>query len=216
MKKIKNMNYEETKQAFGSFSKKHSIKDDFDMSYSVINSIKPLLTDSEEIINTLYNVFCYGFMAGYKQSEAEHRKADKKVLDLSKDVFKDKEKLLRLIYDMPWWADTSYQYLYSFIAHGMTHNEPTFPMSNGHEEEVNEYVSNYQKEKQQNDAKEKIELNNRTLEEKELIKYQGVCIKLLCELNNIHDLNISKYLYNIMLDIAKDEGIEVSEIKVTK
>ena len=73
MKKIGNMNYEELNQAFNSFSKKHSIEDDFDLNYNVINAIKPLLTDNEALINALYNLFRYGFMAGYMQNEADRK-----------------------------------------------------------------------------------------------------------------------------------------------
>ena len=61
MKKMKNMNYAESVNAFAKFSQKHSITDDYDMNYQVINDIAPLLTNIEEFVNALYNIYCYGF-----------------------------------------------------------------------------------------------------------------------------------------------------------
>lgn len=112
MKKIKNMSIDEARQAFISFSKKHSINDNFDMNYSVINSIKPLLTDNEAIINALYDIFCYGFMAGYKQSEADLKaKVDKR-------MYSDMQRrLLELVYYLPFGYHAEYFYylmVYSF------------------------------------------------------------------------------------------------------
>lgn len=63
--------YLAVQDAFESFSKKHNIDDDFDMNCSIINSIKPQLENSEKILDSLYDVFCHGFMAGYKQHEKE-------------------------------------------------------------------------------------------------------------------------------------------------
>ena len=74
MKKMKNMNYAESVNAFAKFSQKHSITDDYDMNYQVINDITPLLTNREEFVNALYNIYCYGFMAGYRQKEKEIKK----------------------------------------------------------------------------------------------------------------------------------------------
>lgn len=96
MKKIRNMTYEDARKSFASFSKKHSIKDDFDMNYSIINAVQPLLTDKEALINTFYDVFCYGFMAGYKQKEKEIKD------HMESHIFNESQrKLVELAYYLP-------------------------------------------------------------------------------------------------------------------
>ena len=40
MKKIKNMNYQEAKKSFESFSKKNEIKDSYDMNIQIVNHIE--------------------------------------------------------------------------------------------------------------------------------------------------------------------------------
>lgn len=140
------MNIDEARQAFSKFEVKHPRNDDFNMNDLQANQYEELFENSskEDFVSLLSDLFNYGFMAGYKQSEKEHKEAAKRTLDLSKDVFELKEKLLRLIYDMPWYADKSYQYLYSFIVSGMTCEKPWFPMSIGHEKEIAEHAEQYQ------------------------------------------------------------------------
>ena len=105
MKKIKNMGLDEAKKAFTSFSEKHGIKDDFDMNYSVINSVKPQLTDSEAITNCLYDVFCYSFMAGYKQSGAALK------AQIVKHMWNyTQQSLLELVYYLPFGYDVQFHY----------------------------------------------------------------------------------------------------------
>lgn len=108
MKKICNMTYEDARKSFASFSKKHSIKDDFDMNYSIINAAQPLLTDKEAVINTFYDVFCYGFMAGYKQHEKELKEKCAKQY-----VSEAHRNLSELAFYLPYGV--SAEYFYSFI-----------------------------------------------------------------------------------------------------
>lgn len=108
MKKIRNMTYEDARNSFDSFSKKHSIKDDFDMNYSIINAAQSLLTDKEAVINTFYDVFCYGFMAGYKQKEKEVKD------HMESHMFNENQrKLVELAYYLPFGSGA--EYLYTFM-----------------------------------------------------------------------------------------------------
>lgn len=109
MKKISNMTYADFQKGFASFSKNHSIKDDFDMNYSIINAVQPLLTDKEAVINAFYDVFCYGFMAGYKQKEKELKD------HMESHMFNESQrKLVEFAYYLPFGKDA--EYFYTFMA----------------------------------------------------------------------------------------------------
>lgn len=110
MKKIRNMTYEDAKKAFESFSKKHSIDDDFDMNCSIINSIKPQLTSTEKILDSLYDVFCHGFMSGYKQHENELKEKCAKQY-----VSEAHKNLTELAFYLPYGVDA--EYFYAFMVH---------------------------------------------------------------------------------------------------
>lgn len=108
MKKIRNMTYEDAKKAFESFSKKHSIDDDFDMNCSIVNSIKPQLISNEKIFDSLYDVFCHGFMAGYKQNEKELKEKCEKQY-----VSEAHRNLSELAFYLPYGVNA--KYFYTFI-----------------------------------------------------------------------------------------------------
>lgn len=116
MKKIRNMTYEDAKKAFESFLKKHSIDDDFDMNYSIINAVQPLLTDKEALINTFYDVFCYGFMAGYKQKEKEVKD------HMESHMFNEyQRKLVELAYYLPFGIGA--EEFYTYVVLRLHHEE---------------------------------------------------------------------------------------------
>ena len=75
MKKIKNMNFQEAKEAFSKWEAKHPRLDDFDMGGLTLTQCGEIArgADREAISTMLYDLFNYGFMAGYKQSEAEQK-----------------------------------------------------------------------------------------------------------------------------------------------
>lgn len=95
MKKIKNMNYQEAIQSIENFSKKKSINESFDMNIQVAKDIEALADNQEAFLNAIYNVFRFGFMAGYKQNSKEfeikhnehfsgqHEEAHKKLTELA-------------------------------------------------------------------------------------------------------------------------------------
>ena len=113
MKKICNMNFEDTKKSFIKFSKKHKVKDDFDMNglqlkeYAGMFKEVSLNNDKEKFFELIYNLFNYGFMAGYKQHEAESKAAVEK-------NFKSEShrKLTELIYNMPFGYHSEYFYTF--------------------------------------------------------------------------------------------------------
>lgn len=107
MKKIENMNFKEAKEAFSKWEAKHPRLDDFDFNSAQIGNYKELfrLADRESIIDLIYDLFNYGFMAGYKQSEAERKaKIDKRVKD---DMHRH---LLELVYYLPFGYKAEYFY----------------------------------------------------------------------------------------------------------
>ena len=107
MKKIKNMNIEEAKAVYLKFEAKHPRNDDFDMSGLQIGQYEELFNkaDKEAFVSLLYDLFNYGFMAGYKQSEADLKtKIDKRVKD---DMHR---RLLELVYYLPFGYRAEYFY----------------------------------------------------------------------------------------------------------
>lgn len=110
MKKIVNMNYEDAVKAFQSFSKKHPIDDDYDMNTLVINQVKNLL-DDKNFIDIIYNIYCYGFMSGAKQTATETAKKHDKVFSMSTE--KHHKDLVELAYNLPF--GTCADYFYTFM-----------------------------------------------------------------------------------------------------
>ena len=107
MKKIENMNFKEAKEAFSKWEVKHPRLDDFDMGGLVLTQCGEIArgADREATATMLYDLFNYGFMAGYKQSEAEQKaKIDKRVKD---DMHR---KLLELVYYLPFGYRAEYFY----------------------------------------------------------------------------------------------------------
>lgn len=64
------MNYKSLIQASNKFIKKHEIKDEYDLVFSVLKEAKNALL-SEGAIDVLYNMFRFGFVAGYHQAAEE-------------------------------------------------------------------------------------------------------------------------------------------------
>ena len=107
MKKIENMNFKEAKEAFSKWEAKHPRLDGFDMGGLVLTQCGEIAkgTDREATATMLYDLFNFGFMAGYKQSEAEQKaKVNKRVKD---DMHR---RLLELVYYLPFGYKAEYFY----------------------------------------------------------------------------------------------------------
>lgn len=112
MKKIKNLTAAEAKEAFTKWEVKHPRHDDFDFNSAQIGNYKELfrLADRESIIDLIYDLFNYGFMAGYRQSEAEQKaKTDKRMYN---DMHR---RLLELVYYLPFGYRA--EYFYCMMSH---------------------------------------------------------------------------------------------------
>lgn len=101
------MNFQEAKEACSKWEAKHPRLDGFDMGGLVLTQCEEITrgTDREATATMLYDLFNYGFMAGYKQSEAELKaKIDKRVKD---DMHR---RLLELVYYLPFGYKAEYFY----------------------------------------------------------------------------------------------------------
>lgn len=110
MKKIKNMNITNMKTAFSSFEKKHHIQEDFDANPDVLRESIDALTDLSNASNILYDLFCYGFMAGYKQANADNK------ANFKKHTYSDEHRqIIELIYRLPITGGYAQDLYYSVI-----------------------------------------------------------------------------------------------------
>ncbi|MDE6829021.1 MAG: hypothetical protein K2P34_01595 [Lachnospiraceae bacterium] len=124
MKKIKNMTAAEAKEAFTKWEVKHPRHDDFDFNSAQIGNYKELfrLADRESIIDLIYDLFNYGFMAGYKQAESEQKaKIDKRVKN---DMHR---KLLEMVYFLPLGIHANFFYTFMVRYIGKEELEYLFP-----------------------------------------------------------------------------------------
>ena len=111
MKKIKNMNYQEAKKSFESFSKKNEIKDSYDMNIQIVNHIEEAVGKQGILLDAIYDVYCFGFMAGYKQkSEDIEIKHNEHFAGSHEEAHR---KLTELAYYLPFGIDA--EYLYAFF-----------------------------------------------------------------------------------------------------
>lgn len=111
MKKIKNMNYQEAKKSFESFSKKNEIKDSYDMNIQIVNHIEEAVGKQGILLDAIYDVYCFGFMAGYKQkSEDIEIKHNEHFAGSHEEAHR---KLTELAYYLPFGLDAEYLYAFS-------------------------------------------------------------------------------------------------------
>lgn len=98
MKNICNMSIGEAKQAFDKWTEKHCINDKFEMGGLQLTRYAGLLerANREELLTLISDIFNHGFMAGYKQSEADTKaKIDKRIYN------EEHRRLLELVYYLP-------------------------------------------------------------------------------------------------------------------
>lgn len=198
MKKIRNMTYEDARKSFASFSKKHSIKDDFDMNYSIINAVQPLLTDKEALINTFYDVFCYGFMAGYKQKEKEIKD------HMESHMFNESQrKLVELAYYLPFGKCTEYFYTFMVLTlHSDYEYLESFLPAKQRKPFIECYKASEQRQEKRNEEARKEREQKRasmTPEEKE---QSDLKFEMMQKILYVEDLQTIKQI----LDIIKERG----------
>lgn len=111
MKKIKNMNYQEAKKSFESFSKKNEIKDSYDMNIQIVNHIEEAVGKQGILFDAIYDVYCFGFMAGYKQKSKDFETKHNEHFAGSHE--EAHRKLTELAYYLPFGLDAEYLYAFS-------------------------------------------------------------------------------------------------------
>ena len=168
-------------------------------------------TYEKEPLQAINSLFDYGFVLGHKQAIVESKKADVYKLDLSKDVIPYKEKLLRLIYDMPWWSEDAYRYLYSFITCGMMPKYHMFPMSIGHELEIISFNEKSHKDEEIKKSKEDEHKLQLTEEEKVVKKALADAYSDLLKYSlMIKSPEIIYFLSRIAMQCVIDSGKEIA------
>lgn len=95
-----------------------------------------------------------------------------------------KQKLLKIINDIPF--DFVTDYLYAFVIFGM--DKGKFPIPKGHTAEVRKFVANYEKEQREKIAKEPPQEEELTEEEKQLRQYRCETTEMLWKLGTVDDL----------------------------
>lgn len=200
MKKICNMNFDDMKAGFASFSKKHSISDDFDLNYNVINSIKPLLTDNEAITDCFYDVFRFGFMAGYMQNEKELKKQIEN--KLNKEMHRD---LVELAYNLPFGFMSTY--FYPFMVFSLEHEGVLCCLPRKVQNKARAFITKYNEEAAQKEQEEQEQKQPLTEEERKKKDLQFAIMDTtlkLCQSESGNQIAFLEQLKDI-IDTAKHE-----------
>jgi hypothetical protein len=195
MKKIENMNFQETKAAFTKWEAKHPRLDGFDMGGLVLTQCGEITraADREAIATMLYDLFNYGFMAGYKQSEAELKaKIDKRVKD---DMHR---KLLELVYYLPFGCKA--EYFYCMMSH-LLPEDCFYLMPN----RVTKPMLEIRAEREDRKAKETEPEPEQTAEEKQAREYRYNIARMVYD---IESLDTIESIYSFIMGIlsAKKGG----------
>lgn len=135
------------------------------------------------IFETVQNAFKYGAIMGIRHERKMRKEKANRVPEY-------KRRLVELVKDIPWWADTTCNYLCDFISFGMF--KGTFRMSEGHKKEIENRVEEYEKaqeQKQNEEKEEKTEISQRdkylcssvnmlsTIEREDAQRYLNLLIK---------------------------------------
>ena len=129
--------YAELTKTLENFSQSDAIKKRYSLKTCYIDYFKnEIKNDSEKGIE---KIFMYGFLNGFKQTNNKYKEFCKNaiIIDLEdKNILDIKKKVLKLICDMPEWAQTDYEYIYNILVYGMTTISDLFNTSVGHEQEI--------------------------------------------------------------------------------
>lgn len=197
MKKIKNMNFQEAKEAFSKWEAKHPRLDDFDMGGLTLTQCGEIArgADREAISTMLYDLFNYGFMAGYKQSEAEQKaKIDKRVKD---DMHR---KLLELVYYLPFGYRTEYFY---YMMSYLLPEDCFYLMPN----RITKPVLEIRAEREDRKVKEEKPEPEQTVEEKQAGEYRCNIARMIYDIENFDTIE-SIYSFIIGLLSVEKGGAE--------
>ena len=175
MKKIKNLTAAEAKEAFTKWEVKHPRHDDFDFNAAQIGNYKELFrqADRESIIDLIYDLFNYGFMAGYKQAEAEQKaKVNKRVKD---DMHR---RLLELVYYLPFGYRA--EYFYCMMSY-LLPEDCFYLMPN----RITKPMLEIRAEREDRKAKEAEPEPEQTKEEKQVGEYRCNIARMVYDIENV-------------------------------
>lgn len=158
------------------------------------------------------SLFDYGFVSGHKQATAEQKNVlnNSLLLGTKASVSPDKEKLLRLIYNMPFWADSSYRYLHDFIIYGMMTEKPLFPINPKYETEIR--IAHAELEEKHSKQKAEEEAKKPKLSDEEIQKQKSISegfIRLSDVEMKIKNPEIYDFLYKVAVTVAVDANINL-------
>ena len=196
MKKIENMNFQEAKEAFSKWEAKHPRLDGFDMGGLVLTQCGEIArgTDREATATMLYDLFNYGFMAGYKQAEAEQKaKVNKRVKD---DMHR---KLLELVYYLPFGCKA--EYFYCMMSHLLS-EDCFYLMPN----RITKPMLEIRAEREDRKAKEAELEPEQTEEEKKAGEYRCNITRMIYDIESLDTIE-SIYSFIVGMLSAKKGGI---------
>ncbi len=197
MKKIENMNFKEAKEAFTKWEVRHPRLDNYDMGGLVLVQCGEIArgTDREATATMLYDLFNYGFMAGYKQSEAELKaKIDKRVKD---DIHR---KLLELVYYLPFGYRA--EYFYCMMSY-LLPEDCFYLMPN----RITKLMLEIRAEREDRKAKEAEPKPEQTAEEKQAGEYRCSIVRMIYDIENL-DTIASIYSFIMGILSVKKGGAE--------
>lgn len=156
------------------------------------NEVPEILTKYSPFQMSLIHAFLYGTIMGIQHERKKRKEKANRALENTLEI---KRRLVDLVKDIPWWADTTCDYLYSFIAFGMLNGK--FRMSEGHKKELEIFKAEY--DKKQEEKKIETEQPKPELSKKNKLLYSSMNM-----LTKIEGEDVQEYLNIIIADTYKE------------
>ena len=199
MKKIKNMNYQEAKKSFESFSKKNEIKDNYDMNIQIVNHIEEAVGKQGILFDAIYDVYCFGFMAGYKQKSKDFETKHNEHFAGSHE--EAHRKLTELAYYLPFGIDA--EYLYAFSVWKLHYDCPGIEqyMPKKQMKDFLEIVQNGEERKEQREAEKTEKTESKT--EEPLLAAEEYKEKIVEMVKKIENADWLKFIHRLIVNLSK-------------
>ena len=199
MKKIKNMNYQEAKKSFESFSKKNEIKDNYDMNIQIVNHIEEAVGKQGILFDAIYDVYCFGFMAGYKQKSKDFETKHNEHFAGSHE--EAHRKLTELAYYLPFGIDA--EYLYAFSVWKLHYDCPGIEqyMPKKQMKDFLEIVQKGEERKEQREAEKAEKTENKT--EEPLLAAEEYKEKIIEMVKKIENIDWLKFIHRLIINLSK-------------
>ena len=196
MKKIKNMNYQEAKKSFESFSKKNEIKDNYDMNIQIVNHIEEAVGKQGILFDAIYDVYCFGFMAGYKQKSKDFETKHNEHFAGSHE--EAHRKLTELAYYLPFGIGSEYLYSFSVLK---LHNDCPGIEQRMPRKQMKDFLEIVQKSEERNGQGEAEKTENKT--EEPLLPNEEYKEKIIEMVNRIENNEWLRFIYRFMQGLTK-------------